>query len=345
MYTNFFSENAESVPKYQIAKFAPLPPSMDSPMMTTRIVNPPQTSDTPPPLPPKSPIDSTRKLPIVTMIADDKATERLLQRRANLYSSSEKIKPKTTSSRKSIPVINIAGEHYSDDDGEDHAVDPRANIIVNLGGNVFEIDGTDNNDSSSDPFNTTSDQRSKRRNSRNQALDEDFDLSIRDLLQKLGVHEKEKNSKDEEKAAPMPKENQVADHAEELQPHGETYPQYHNQSASMYMQSDIPTQSQYPEIAYAYQAAYYSANPQSEDYYEQTYAYEPTTTGYYHPQYTEDPAYSTQERYYSMPSDPQSHYTYSQPAHANGSSEYTRQYSMQPQWDNQVKYSMPQYYQ
>lgn len=355
VYANFFSENPESIPKYQIAKFAPISISRESPLTATKRASFSRLSDAPPSVPPKSPMDSARKSPIVTIVADDKATEQLLHRRANLYSSSEKIKPKSNASRKGIPVINIPDGNQSDD-GEDHAVDPRANVLVNLGGNVFEIDNSEGNDVSIDPFSPTKDRRNTRRSSQNQKLGEDFDLSIRDLLQELGVHDKKEVAHDEVKATPKSQANEFSEYPAELQPYGGLqghegpYYQYQDSPTQMYIPAgNHHTEPQYFENSQAQQqTSYYKANPQTEDYanYEQTYAYDPTiTAGYYHAVYTQQAPYSVQNSYYSMPHDPQTHYTYSQPAYTSAPADHHTQYSAQQQWDDRNKHNMPKYYQ
>ena len=329
--------------------------SRESPLTSTKRVNLSQLSDAPPSVPPKSPMDSARKSPIVTIVADDKATEQLLHRRANLYSSSEKIKPKSNASRKGIPVISIPDGDQSDD-VEDHAVDPRANVLVNLGGNVFEIDNSEANDVSIDPFSPTKDRRNTRRSSQNQKLGEDFDLSIRDLLQELGVHDKKEVAHDEVKATAKSQANEFSEYPAELQSYGGLqghegpYHQYQDSPTQMY----IPAGNHHAEPQYfdnsqaQQQTSYYSANPQTEDYanYEQTYAYNPTiTAGYYHAVYTQQAPYSVEKSYYSMPHDPQTHYSYSQPGYTSAPADHHTQYPAQQQWDDRNKHNMPKYYQ
>ncbi|KAH8556316.1 hypothetical protein BGW37DRAFT_7751 [Umbelopsis sp. PMI_123] len=355
VYTNFFSDKPEPIPKYQIAKFVPITPSDENRFPETRRCSLSQYSEQIPAVPPKEPRDTVIRSPLVNVIRDDKETERLLQRRANLYSSTDKTKPKTVPpippivSKKPIPVINFPGDGNQSDDNEDHTVDPRANILVNIGGNVFEIDSTEGTESSLDPLATAQDKRNKRRASQSQKLDEAFDASISDLLQELGIHEKKRASPDEEKnATPLPEAEEYLPYQAEPQFHGMSYEQYQPNPSPLYNTSDIYHQEpQFSEVYNTQQPVYYTNYPQEIPYddYGQAYPQHSDNLSYYPTSHVQQPSYSTQSTHYTTAMDPRIAYSYSQTPYMIDATEHQipRHYSPQ-EWNTEAQYNVLPYY-
>lgn len=358
VYTNFFADKPEPIPKYQIAKFAPMTVPDNSNFSDARRSGFSQGSEQVPAVPPKSPREPAIKSPIVKMIKDDKATEKLLQRRANLYSSTDKTMPKSTpapppppsKSRKSIPIINLPGDENQSDDNDDHNVDPRANILVNLGGNVFEIDNTEGDDSSSDTLKAAQDRRTKRRAPQPQRLDEAFDVSISDLLQELGVHEKKRTSPDNEKnVTALPEAHDAIQYQAEPQSYEMGYQQYQPGSLPSHTTSNIyHPEQQYSQNYDPHQPAYYTNYSQEVPYttnYDQSYSQHPNNLNYYQAGHMQDPSHYPASTQYTSTADPHIAYAYPQSSYTNEAAEHQipRHYSGQ-QWTPQTDYNTSPYY-
>ncbi|KAG2188894.1 hypothetical protein INT44_004034 [Umbelopsis vinacea] len=359
VYTNFFADRPEPIPKYQIAKFAPITVPDNTKFNDTRQSSFSQYSEQVPALPPKSPREPAIKSPIAKMIKDDKATEKLLQRRANLYSSTDKTMPKTTpvpppppsksKSKKAIPIINLPGDDNQSDDNDDHDVDPRANILVNLGGNVFEIDNTEGDDSSLDTLTAAQERRTKRRAPQTQRLDEAFDVSISDLLQELGVHEKKRTSPDNEKnVAAVPEAHSTIQHEAEHPSHEIGYDQYQPGPMPSYTTSNIYHPEQhYPQGYEHNQTAYYTNYPQEVPYtnYEQTYSHQPNNLNHYNPGTMQDTSYYPTSTHYTPTTDPHVAYAYPHSPYTNETAEHqTPQHYSGQQWTAQADYNTSPYY-
>ncbi|KAG2182407.1 hypothetical protein INT43_007337 [Umbelopsis isabellina] len=370
IYTNYFDEKAEPpLPKYQIAKFAPMPYIDDNKSSTKSRHLPHRPETLPPAVPSKSPRTPAIKPPIARMIQDDNATEQLLQRRANLYSSSEKIKNNPNPSMK-VPTINIPGENNSDDNEDDHTMDPRANILVKLGDNVFELESSEADGGVVDPLSTTQDRRNKRKSSSNLKIDEDFDLSIRDLLQELGVHDKpadQQKRQTRKEVAPIPQ-------AQPLEPQvsyytsGQPQDTYVATSAPQHLNNDkhyYQTEPQHAGYYGSQEPMYYSANSQQQpgayvEYGQQTYQNQQPDMTYYHANYPQEQSYTTHKAYYPAASPIDGNYTYgqqpysqathpqisqSQLSYTSGSTENHHHNSGYPlQWDGQNASRSQQYY-
>lgn len=323
----------------------------------------------PPVVPSKSPRIPTIKPPISHMIQDDNATEQLLQRRANLYSSSEKIKNNPNPSMK-VPIINIPGEDSSDDNEDDHTMDPRANILVKLGGNVFELESSEADGSVVDPLSTMQDRRNKRNNSSNLKIDEDFDLSIRDLLQELGVHDK---PTDQQKRQTR-KEVATIPQAQPPEPPASYYTS--GQPQDTYVATSAPQnlnnekhyhQSEPQHASYngSQEPMYYSAHPQQQpgvyvEYGQQIYANQQPDMTYYNANYPQEQSYAAHDVYYPTASPLDANYTYAQQpysqaghpqisqtqlSYSSGLTENHQHNSGYPvQWDGQNASRSQQYY-
>jgi hypothetical protein len=360
VYTNFFADKPEPIPKYQIAKFAPIAVTNNSKFNDTKSSFS-QYSEQVPAVPPKSPREPAIKSPIVKMIKDDKETEKLLQRRANLYSSTDKTMPKTTpapppppsksksKSKKSIPIINLPGDENQIDDNDDHNVDPRANILVNLGGNVFEIDNTEGDDSSLNTLTAAQERRTKRRAPQSQKLDEAFDVSISDLLQELGVHEKKRTSPDHEKnVTALPEAHDAIQYQAEPQIPEIGYEQCQSDPLPSHTTSNIYHPEQHYSQDYdPHQPAYYTNYSQEVPYsnYDQTYSQHPNNLNYYHTDHVQDPSYYPASTHYTTTADPHVAYAYPQSSYTNEAAQHQipRHYSAQ-QWTSQADYNASPYY-
>jgi hypothetical protein len=323
----------------------------------------------PPPVPSKSPRTPAIKPPIAQMIQNDTATEQLLQRRANLYSSSEKIKNNPSPSMR-VPMINIPGEDNSDDnEDDDHTVDPRANILVKLGGNVFELESSETRGSSVDPLSTTQDRRNRRNSSSNLKIDEDFDLSIRDLLQELGVHDKpadQQKRQARKEVATMPQAG-LSEPPASYHTSGQAHEAYMTTSAPQHVGNEKHYfQSEPQHVGYhgSQEQMYYNAQSQQQSAayveYGETYPNQQSDMAYYHASYPQEQPYAAHEAYYPAANPHDTSYTYVQQPHSltghpqigqphlsyGSASNVTYQHnsSYPLQWDGNSGNSSQQYY-